>query len=94
VDLATAGDIAARGFDYEKSLTGFGQVKDLQRANTLAQFEGGTFNQQQAQKYVFEQSQTETERLRKLKSTEEARFGGSSGLAASALRGKTARGEI
>jgi hypothetical protein len=94
VDLATAGDIAARGFDYEKSLTGFGQVRDLQRANTLAQFEGGTFNQQQAQKYVFEQNQTEKERLRRLSSTEEARFAGSSGLAASALRGRTARGEI
>jgi hypothetical protein len=94
VDLATAGDIAARGFDYEKSLTGFGQVKELERANVLAQFQGGTFTQQQAQGYVFGQSQAEKERLQKLKSTEEARFGGSSGLAASALRGKTARGEI
>jgi hypothetical protein len=94
VDLATAGDIAARGFDYEKSLTGFGQVKDLQRADTLARFEGGTFNQQQSQKYVFEQNQAEKERLRRLSSTEEARFAGSSGLAASALRGRTARGEI
>ena len=94
VDLATAGDIAARGFNYQESLTGFGQVKELERAGTLAQFQGGQFTQQQAQGYVFEQNQAEKERLQKLKSIEEARFGGSAGLAASALRGKATRGEI
>lgn len=94
VDLATAGDIAARGFDYQESLTGFGQVKELERANTLAQFQSGQFTQQQAQGYVFGQNQAEKERLQKLKSIEEARFAGSAGLAASALRGKATRGEI
>jgi hypothetical protein len=94
VDLAAAGDIAARGYDYEKSLAGFGQVKDLQRANTLASFENGTFTQQEAQGYVFGQGQTEREKLLKLKATEASRFNKSSGLAASALRGKSTREQV
>ena len=89
-DLATAGDIAAMGYDYTESLEGFGTVKQLQRANTLASFEGGKFTQEQAQGYVFGKSIAEEERIRLLKEKETARFKGSSGLAASALRGKSA----
>jgi len=91
VDLATAGDIAARGFNYEQALTGFGQVNQLQRANVLAEFEGGKYTQQQAQKAVFEQSQAEKDRLEALKLKEMARFQGGPGLAPSALRGQRAR---
>ena len=89
-DLATAGDIAAMGYGYTESLEGFGTVKQLQRADTLASFEGGKFTQEQAQGYVFGKSIAEEERIRLLKEKETARFKGSSGLAASALRGKSA----
>lgn len=89
VDLATGLDIAAQGYDYQTSLTGFGTVKQLQRADTLASFEGGKFTQEQAQGYVFGKSAAEEERLRLLKEKETARFSGQSGLAASALRGKS-----
>lgn len=91
VDLATAGDIAARGFNYEQALTGFGQVSELKRANVLAEFEGGKYTQQQAQKAVFEQSQQEKDKLEALKLKEVGRFQQSAGLAPSALRGKSAR---
>lgn len=87
-DLATASDIAARGFDYGQSLTGFGQVKDLQRANTLAQFSGGTFTQKEAMDLTFAQDQAAKEKLEKEKAKEIGRFQGEAGLAPSALRGK------
>jgi len=88
-DLATAGDIAAMGYGYTEALEGFGSVKQLERANVLAGFEGGKFTQEQAQGYVFGKSIAEEERLRLLKEKETARFSGKSGLAASALRGKS-----
>lgn len=88
-DLATAGDIAAMGYGYTEALTGFGTVKQLERANVLAGFEGGKFTQEQAQGYVFGKNVAEEERIRLLKEKEKARFSGSSGLAASALRGQS-----
>ncbi len=88
-DLATAGDIAAMGYGYTEALEGFGTVKQLERANVLAGFEGGKFTQEQAQGYVFGKNIAEEERLRLLKEKETARFSGRSGLAASALRGQS-----
>ena len=87
IDLATAGDISARNVDYGTSLTGFGQVKELQRANTLAQFSGGTFTQQEAIGLTFAQDQAAKEKLEKEKAKEFGRFQSESGLAPSALRG-------
>jgi hypothetical protein len=88
-DLATAGDIAAMGYGYTEALEGFGTVKQLERANVLAGFEGGKFTQEQAQGYVFGKNIAEEERIRLLKEKETARFSGRSGLAASALRGQS-----
>lgn len=87
-DLATATDIAARGVDYGTALTGFGQVKELQRANTLAQFSGGTFTQQEAIGLTFAQDQAAKAKLETEKAKEIGRFQGEAGLAPSALRGK------
>lgn len=94
IDLATAGDIAARGYSYEESLAGFGQVKELERARTLSQFQGGNFTQEQAQKYVFEKSQEEKDRLEKIAEAERVKFQGQAGTTASSLRGASARGII
>lgn len=88
VDLATATDIASMGVDYGDALTGFGVVKRLERANVLASFEGQGFTQTEAQNLQFGANAAATEKARLLKEKELARFGGSSGLAASALRGK------
>lgn len=88
VDLATANDIAARNIDYGQSLTGFGQVKELQRADTLARFSGGTFTQQEAIGLTFAQDQAAKEKLEREKAKEIGRYQGEAGLAPSALRGK------
>ena len=83
VDLATAQDIANQGYDYQESLTGFGQVKNLGRANTLAEFSGGKFTQEQAQQAVFGKSIEQQNTLDRLKLEELGRFQGSSGRLAS-----------
>lgn len=79
VDLATATDIANRGYDYGTALTGYGQVAGLGRANTLAEFSGGKFTQQQAQSAVFMKNPSELGQLSSLKDVEQARFAGESG---------------
>lgn len=93
-DLATASDIAARGIDYGTALTGFGQVKELERANALARMQGDTFTQQEAIGLTFEQSQAAKDKAEKIKAAEIAKFQGGPGLAASALRGKNTRQQI
>ncbi len=93
-DLATASDIAARGVDYGQALEGFGQVKDLQRAGTLASMQGETFSQKEAIGLTFEQSQSAKEKAERIKATEIGKFQGSAGLSASALRGRNARQQI
>ena len=79
VDLATATDIANRGYDYGTALTGYGQVAGLGRANTLAEFTGGKFTQQQAQSAVFMKNASDLGQLSSLKDVEQARFAGESG---------------
>jgi len=93
-DLATASDIAARGVDYGQALTGFGQVKELQRADQLATMQGETFSQKEAIALTFEQSQAAKDKAEKIKAAEIAKFQGEAGLAASALRGRNARQQI
>ena len=79
IDLATATDIANRGYDYNAALTGYGQVASLGRANTLAEFTGGKFTQQQAQSSVFMKNSADLAQLSNLKEVEQARFMGESG---------------
>jgi hypothetical protein len=85
VDLTTATDIANRGYDYNTALTGYGQVSSLGRANTVAQFGGGQFTQEQAQNAVFMKNANDLSQLSSLKNVEEARFQGSSGASKGAF---------
>jgi hypothetical protein len=87
MDLATASNIAKQGYDYQQALTGFGQVKRLERANTLAQFGGGSFTATQAQDAVFGKNIKEQMTIEQIGQQEEARFKGSSGRFASKDRG-------
>jgi hypothetical protein len=79
IDLPTAIDIANRGYDYGTALTGYGQVASLGRANTIAEFGGGKFTQQQAQNAVFMKNIADLGQISSLKETEQARFAGESG---------------
>ena len=74
VDLATATDIANRGFDYNSALAGFGQVSSLGRAGDLARMSGGDFTQAQAQSAVFYKDSANLAQLSKIKEVEENRF--------------------
>ena len=74
VDLATATDIANRGFDYNSALAGFGQVSSLGRAGELARMSGGDFTQAQAQSAVFYKDSANLSQLSKIKEVEENRF--------------------
>lgn len=94
IDMATAEDLANAGNAYEGSLKGFSNVKRLERANTLAQFGGGSFTQGEAIGATFQQNQAALAKAEAESAKEYARYGGQSGLAASALRGKSARGQI
>ena len=86
MDLASAGDIAALGYNYLESLSSFGTVKELGRADTLASFEGEKYTQQEAINNVFSKDFAAQEKARLLKEKELARWKGSSGLMASSLR--------
>jgi hypothetical protein len=88
-DLTTASDIAAQGYDYQQSLTGFGTVNQLQRANTLAEFGGGKFTQTQAISATFGKSIEEKKRLEQLDALERARYAGRSGVGQNALGANT-----
>lgn len=94
IDMTTAEDLANAGNQYAGSLTGFSNVKKLERANTLAQFGGGSFTQGEAIGATFQQNQAALAKAEAESAKEYARYGGQSGLAASALRGKSARGQI
>ena len=83
MDLPTATNIAKQGYDYQQALTGFGQVKRLERIDTIAQFGGGNFTATQAQNAVFGKSIKEQMTIEELSKQEAARFQGSSGRFAS-----------
>lgn len=92
VGLTAAQDIANQGYNYQQAMAGFGEVKQLERANTLAQFKGGQFTQQQAQGAVFGQSIEQKNILEQLKQEESARFKGSSGTLGSKSLASQQRG--
>lgn len=83
VGLEEATSIANQGYGYNEALTGFGQVKSLERADVIAQFGGGQFTAQQAQSAVFGRTQKELDEIERLKQLEIARMQGSSGRFAS-----------
>jgi hypothetical protein len=77
--LETATELSKQGYSYQQALTGFGEVKNLERANVLASFKGGEFTQEQAQQAVFQQSAEQQNILDRIKQEEVSRYRGSSG---------------
>jgi hypothetical protein len=78
-DLTQASDIAAMGYSYGQALTGFGEVKGLQRAGELAKIGGTDFTQQQAQNAVFGKNAADLAEIARLKQLEENRFASRTG---------------
>jgi ethanolamine utilization microcompartment shell protein EutL len=89
IGLDYAQNLANMGIDYQEALTGFAQVKNLERGDTLAQFGGGTFSSAQAQKAVFEKSVEEQNKIDVLRELERGRFLGDAGTTKSSLTSGT-----
>jgi hypothetical protein len=86
VDLDTASDIAARGYDYNKSLTGFADVKRLERGQMLGKMSGIDLTQKETIAATFEGSVQAADKIAKIREEEENRFAGRSGRLASQNR--------
>lgn len=80
VDLAYAQNLANMGIDYQEALTGFGTVKNLERAGEIAEFGKTEFTTKQAQQAVFEKSAEQLNILEQIKLREFGRFQGKSGI--------------
>jgi hypothetical protein len=91
VDMGTAADIAAMGYDYNKSLIGFGNVKRLERATALGKMSGIDFTQQEAIASEFQNNVAAQDKIAKIGETEVGRFSGRSGRLNSQSR---AQGQI
>jgi hypothetical protein len=90
IDALTSQDIAAQGYDYNKSLTGFATVKQTaERGATLGRMSGIDLTQQEAIASAFGSSAAADEKIRKITEEEKNRFAGRSGLMSSSLRGKS-----
>jgi hypothetical protein len=79
IDMATAADIAARGYDYNKSLAGFADVKRLERGQMLGKMSGIDFTQKDAIAAQFESNVTALDKITKIGEEEAGRFSGRSG---------------
>ena len=86
ISLAMAGDIAARGYDYNKSLTGFADVKRLERGQMLGKMSNIDFNQENAIGATFQSDVTSQDKVAKIAEEEANRFSGRSGRFASKNR--------
>lgn len=86
IDRAIASDIAARGFDYNESLAGFGTVKRLERGQMLGQISGVDFTQQEAIASTFENNVQAQEKINKISELEAGRFSARPGRLASQSR--------
>ena len=75
----TSEDIAAQGYDYNKSLGGFATVKQLERGQSLGRMSNIDFTQQEAIASTFGSNAAADEKIRKIKEEEINRFSGSSG---------------
>ena len=77
--LEDASNIAAMGYGYTESLSGFEKVKKLERGQTLAAIGGTEFTQQQAQNAIFASNAAAKAEIERLKQEEENRFSGKAG---------------
>jgi hypothetical protein len=83
----TSQDIAAQGYDYNKSLEGFATVKrTAERGATLGRMSGIDLTQQEAIASAFGSNAAADEKLRKIREEEANRFNASSGRLASQNR--------
>ena len=83
----TSQDIAAQGYDYNKSLQGFATVKQTaERGATLGRMSGIDLTQQEAIASAFGSNAAADEKLRKIREEEANRFAASSGRLASQNR--------
>jgi hypothetical protein len=91
IDMVTAAGISARGYDYNKSLAGFADVKRLERGQMLGKMSGIGFTQADAIAAQFESSVEAQDKIAKIGEEEVNRFGARSGRLASQSR---AQGQI
>lgn len=87
VDLPTASDLALLGTDYAGALSGFQQVKELERGRFLGQTQGIDLTQQEKIGATFKKDAAALAKLEKIRQGEYAKFSGSSGRLASRERG-------
>ncbi len=86
IDTATSADLAARGYDYTQSLTGFGTVKRLERGQMLGKMSGIDLTQQEAIASTFAQDVKAQDKIAKIAEEEVGRFSSRSGRLASQNR--------
>lgn len=87
IDDLTSQDIAAQGYDYNKSLTNFATVaQTASRGATLGRMSGIDLTQQEAIASAFGSNAAADEKLRKIREEEANRFSATSGRLASQNR--------
>lgn len=91
IDTLTSEDIAAQGYDYNKSLLNFATVKQTaERGATLGRMSNIDLTQQEAIASAFGSNAAADEKIRKIKEEELNRFAGTSGRLASQSRAQGA----
>ena len=86
ISLAEGADLAAMGADYGTSLGKFGEVKRLERGQSLGRMSNIDFTQQEAIASQFAGNAAADEKIRRIKEQEMNRFSGASGRLASQSR--------
>jgi hypothetical protein len=86
IGMDTASDIAKSGYNYQQSLTGFGQVKSLDtQGQRLAAYSKTSLGAMDATNAVFNKNQAALDTFEKLSEEEKARYKGRSGASSGAL---------
>lgn len=88
IDETTALDIAARGYDYNKSLAGFADVKRLERGQMLGKMSGLELTQQETIASTFAQDVKAQDKIAKIAEEEANRFAARGGRLASQNRSR------
>jgi hypothetical protein len=86
ITSAMGSDLAAGGAEYGTSLTKFGEVKRLERGQSLGRMSNINFTQDDAIASTFTSSAAADEKIRKIKEEEQNRFAARSGRLASQNR--------
>lgn len=86
ITSAMGSDLAAGGAEYGTSLTKFGEVKRLERGQSLGRMSNINFTQEDAIASTFNDNAAADEKIRKIKEEEQNRFAARSGRLASQNR--------